>query len=343
MYIICALLLLNVLVIAHEGGHFWAARLCGIEVEEYAVGMGPLLFQRVTKRNTKISLRLFPIGGYCMFYDEDTDGDSELSFNRKPAWKRLITVLSGPGMNFLVAFLAIVIYLSAFGLNSTVNRVAAVEPNAAQAGLLVCDTITAVNGQKTSSAADISSAIMQSEGEAITLTVDRKGEEQTLSISPFFDSELDRWRGGLTSGQERVRLSLLKSIPFSVSYNMESATVIVDTLRGLITRGDGVDEVTGPVGTVYVISEVTKEGGIDIVFELLALISVNLGIMNLLPIPGLDGSRILFLLVEMIRRKPINRELEGRIHMIGFALLMALMFLLTYKDILRISTGFFGR
>ena len=147
---------------------------------------------------------------------------------------------------------------------------------------------------------------------------------------------------GFTFAQERVRVSLLQSLPFSVSYNVESATLIVDTLRKLITTGEGAGDVTGPVGTVYVIQEVTQQGGMDIFLEMAAMISVNLGVMNLLPIPGLDGSRLLFLLVEGIRRKPIKRELEGTIHFAGLVLLMGLMVVLVYKDVLAIVTGSFG-
>ena len=133
-----------------------------------------------------------------------------------------------------------------------------------------------------------------------------------------------------------MKVSLLESIPFSVSYNVESVRLIGRTLKNLFFKGEGVSDVTGPVGTVYVIQEVTRSGGIDIYLELLALISVNLGVMNLLPIPGLDGSRLLFLLVEGVRRKPVRRELEGAIHGAGFILLMGLMLLLTYKDIMQI-------
>src|SRR5699024_11208429 len=127
---------------------------------------------------------------------------------------------------------------------------------------------------------------------------------------------------------------LLQSIPFSVSYNVESVRLIASTLKNLVFKGEGVNEVTGPVGTVYVIQEVTQTGGLDVYLELIALISVNLGVVNLLPIPGLDGSRLLFLLVEAIRRRPVKRELEGAIHAAGFILLMGLMIVLTYKDIM---------
>lgn len=337
MYVVLALVLLGVLIMAHEAGHFMAARACGIEVQEFAMGMGPLLLRKKSRRGTQFSMRLLPIGGFCQFYGEDEDVDDPRAFNNQAVWKRALTVVSGPLMNFIVALLVVVIYMSAIGLWSVVPRVYAVEPNAASAGLTVGDTLLAVNGTDIEGdPTKAQSMIAASAGEAVTLRVERDGEETDVTITPFYDEEYERYRAGFTFDQERMRIPLLQSIPFSVSYNAESVSLIVKTLKNLFFKGEGVSDVTGPVGTVYVIQEVTREGGLDIYLELLALISVNLGVMNLLPIPGLDGSRLLFLLVEALRRKPINREIEGRIHAAGFILLMGLMVALTYKDIVQI-------
>lgn len=337
MYVVLALVLLGVLIMAHEAGHFMAARACGIEVQEFAMGMGPLLLRKKSRRGTQFSLRLLPIGGFCQFYGEDEDVDDPRAFNNQAVWKRALTVVSGPLMNFIVALLVVVIYMSAIGLWSVVPRVYAVEPNAASAGLTVGDTLLAVNGTDIEGdPTKAQSMIAASAGEAVTLRVARGGEETDVTITPFYDEEYERYRAGFTFDQERMRIPLLQSIPFSVSYNAESVSLIIRTLKNLVFKGEGAGDVTGPVGTVYVIQEVTREGGLDIYLELLALISVNLGVMNLLPIPGLDGSRLLFLLVEALRRKPINREIEGRIHAAGFILLMGLMVALTYKDIVQI-------
>jgi len=336
MYVILALLLLGILIVAHEAGHFLAARACGLDVQEFSMGMGPLLLKGKDKRGTQFSLRLLPIGGFCQFFGEDEDLDDPRSFNNQAVWKRALTVASGPLMNFVVALLVIVLYLSVLGLNTVVPRVLEVEPNAAQAGLMIGDEILYVNGVEVADTQTVLTEISGSEGETVVLRVERGGEEADVSITPFYDEEAGRYRVGFTFDQERVRVSLLKSVPFSVSYNIESVKMIIDTLKNLVFKGQGVDEVTGPVGTVYVIKEVTERGGVDIYLELIALISVNLGVMNLLPVPGLDGSRLLFLLAEAIRRKPIKRELEGGIHAAGFILLMALMLALTYKDIMQI-------
>ena len=336
MYVLLALLLLGVLITAHEAGHFLAARACGIEVEEFSMGMGPKLLQRRSGRGTLITLRLLPIGGYCQFFGEDREEGDRRGFNNQPIWKRAVTVASGPLMNFVVAFLVIVLYMSAMGLTSIVPRVAEVEENAALAGLRVGDELITVNGAPIETTADVTGAISASGGAPVTLGIERGVETLELTIAPFYDEEAGRYRVGFTFAQDRIRVSLLESIPFSVQYNVQCVQMIIDALRNMIFHGEGVQDVTGPVGTVYVIQEVTQQGGIDVYLELIALISVNLGVMNLLPIPGLDGSRLLFMLAEAVRRRPISREVEGRIHFAGFCLLMALMLVLTYKDIMQI-------
>lgn len=335
MYVLLALLLLGILIMAHEAGHYLAARACGIEVQEFAMGMGPLLFKRRNKKGTQFSLRLLPIGGFCQFYGEDEALDDPRAFNNQKVWKRFVTVLSGPAMNFIVAIVAIVLYLSLLGIYQTVPRVYTVETHAAQAGLMPGDELLFVNAQAIESSEQVAQLIAQSEGSPVTLTVARDGEQLDVIIEPFCDEEVQRYRVGFTFDQERMRISLLQSVPFSLQWNLENATLIIDTLKNLLTTGEGADEVTGPVGTVYVIQEVTREGGVDIYMQMLAVISVNLGLMNLLPIPGLDGSRLLFLVYEAIRRKPVKREVEGAIHFAGLVLLMGLMVLLTCRDVMQ--------
>ncbi len=336
MYVVLALVLLGVLIIAHEFGHFLAARLCGIEVVEFSMGMGPLLLKKRSRRGTQFSVRLLPIGGFCQFYGEDEERDDPRAFNRQKLWKRALTVASGPLMNFLIAIVVIALYMSLLGLESIVPRVAEIEEPAMSAGLEVGDEIISVNGQQVSDTGMIAQAISQSAGKTVELVVLREGEFVELSIEPFLDEELGRYRVGMTFAVERVRVPLPKSVPFACAYGAESVRAILDALVGILSSGQGADQVTGPVGTVAGISDMTQEGGIDVYLQLLAMVSVNLGVMNLLPIPGLDGSRLLFLLAEAIRRKPVRRELEGAIHAAGLILLMGLMVVLTYKDIVQI-------
>lgn len=335
MYVCLALLLLGVLITAHEFGHFIAARLCGIEVVEFSMGMGPLLLRKKSKKGTQFSLRLLPIGGFCQFYGEDEEIVQDArAFNNQKLAKRILTVVSGPLMNFIIALLVVVLILSVLGLNTPIPRIAGVEPNAEQAGLRAGDVLLAVNGVEITQTSVVTQEIARADGASVTFDVLRGEEKLEIAMAPFYDEAESRYRVGITFDTERTRVSLLESIPFSVEYNVQSVRMIVETLKNLIFRGEGVHDVTGPVGTVYVIQEATAQGGLDIYLELLAMISVNLGVMNLLPIPGLDGSRLLFLIVEGIRRKPMKRELEGGIHAAGFVLLMGLMVLLTYKDIM---------
>lgn len=238
-------------------------------------------------------------------------------------------------MNFVIAFLVIALFMSLCGVSVVVPKVAKLEENAQVAGLEIGDEILAVDGMETADSNAVAQAIADSNGDAVTLTVRRDGQTLDLTITPFYDEDDGRYRVGFSFGRENMRLPIWSSIPFSVQYNIESVKTILDALKNMVFRGKGVDGMTGPVGTIYVIQEVTRQGGFEVYLEMLALISVNLGVMNLLPIPGLDGSRLLFLLVEAIRRKPVKRELEGAIHLAGFALLMGLMVLLTYKDIIR--------
>ncbi len=238
-------------------------------------------------------------------------------------------------MNFVIAFLVIALFMSLCGVSVVVPKVAKLEENAQVAGLEIGDEILAVDGMETADSNAVAQAIADSNGDAVTLTVRRDGQTLDLTITPFYDEDDGRYRVGFSFGRENMRLPIWSSIPFSVQYNIESVKTILDALKNMVFRGKGVDDMTGPVGTIYVIQEVTRQGGFEVYLEMLALISVNLGVMNLLPIPGLDGSRLLFLLVEAIRRKPVKRELEGAIHLAGFALLMGLMVLLTYKDIIR--------
>ena len=284
---------------------------------------------------TQFSIRLLPIGGYCQFYGEDEDHPDPRAFNNQAVWKRAVTDFSGPLMNFVIAFLVIALFMSLCGVSVVVPKVAKLEENAQVAGLEIGDEILAVDGMETADSNAVAQAIADSNGDAVTLTVRRDGQTLDLTITPFYDEDDGRYRVGFSFGSENMRLPIWSSIPFSVQYNIESVKTILDALKNMVFRGKGVDDMTGPVGTIYVIQEVTRQGGFEVYLEMLALISVNLGVMNLLPIPGLDGSRLLFLLVEAIRRKPVKRELEGAIHLAGFALLMGLMVLLTYKDIIR--------
>ncbi len=349
MYVLLALLMISVLVMMHEFGHFLAARACGIAVREFSIGMGPLLLKRKGKQGTQFSLRLLPVGGYCMFYGEDDEEDkrpTELDEAHRPfaqerVFKRMITIASGPLMNFLVAFVVVVIYVSVIGLQTVVPRVGELEENARAAGLMVGDEILAVNDQAVTGSQDVTNAINEAAGAEVIFTVLRDGQQLELPMTPFFDEEEQRYRVGFSFSIDRMRMPFLQSIPFSAQYCISSVGAVIDALGDIFTKGEGIDEMTGIVGTVYVIQDATRAGGFDMFIELLAVISVNLGVMNLLPIPGLDGSKLIFLIVEAVRGKPLSPKLESVLTIAGLVLIFGLMIALTYKDLTQILSGTF--
>lgn len=337
LYLLLAIVLLGVLITLHELGHFLASRLTGIEVMEFSAGMGPLLWQRKSRKGTLFSLRAIPLGGYCRYYDEE-DGEPGFDFAKKPVWKRALSTVCGPLMNFLTAFVIITLFLGVIGQQAVVNEIGRVEAGmpAQEAGLRAGDVIVAVGDTRTSDTMEISALIAQRGYEPVTITVARGGEEKTFTMEPKYDAEASRYRVGVEYRIIRYRAPLGKSVMASIDWNIAVVRELCGTFVRLFTRGEGADALSGPVGTVYAIQEMTRQGGLDIYLQLAAMISVNLGFINLLPIPGLDGSRLVFLLIEAIRRKPVNRRVEGTIYLIGFAFLIGLMLLLTFQDVTRI-------
>jgi len=359
LYILAALLLLGILVTIHESGHFFAARLTGIPVKEFAIGFGPrLLSWKSKKHETRFFLRLIPAGGYCMFYGEDdVDGkeaNDPRAFGNHAVWRRIVTVLMGPGMNFVLAFVVAAALYMGIGEDTkgyydyaVVTSVVAGGP-ADEAGILPGDAVIAVGGEDAKGLDEAGTGIRLSaliDGfdparGALSITVRRDGAERTLSVSPRYDDALGRYMidVGLNPGYRPVYtpVTVGRALRLGADYCVQAGGSILGALRDLVTTGKGFEESAGPVGIVQLIAEETKESGFVTYAELLVLISVNLGLFNLLPIPGLDGSRLVFLLIEGIRRKPIPRKAEAWVHTAGFVLLMGLMIVMTYKDLLRI-------
>ena len=351
LYVLLALILLGVLITVHEFGHFAASRLCGIPVKEFSIGFGPKLVQWQSKKHETIfSLRPIPLGGFCMFFgdtDDDPEGkmkDDPRNYNNAPVWKRMISVFSGPAMNFVLAFIVAVVMMSAYGLTVTTPFVADVVAGqpAEQAGLLPGDVFVTVRGLDMTNAStmDVSNAIGDiSGGEAVEMTVLRDGAEQHFTIQPEFNETENRYMIGITIQQGYADLPAGKVVPAAWNLCKEASTVILDALGKLVTTGEGLDQTAGPVGVVQMVAEQTRQGGLEIYLYLMVIISINLGLMNLLPIPGLDGSRLVFMIIEAVRRKPVSQKVEAYIHLAGYALLMMLMLYFTFKDVLRIFQG----
>ena len=347
LYVLLAIAMLGVLITVHEFGHFMVARLTGIAVKEFSVGFGPKLLQWQSKKHeTLFTLRPIPLGGYCMFYGDETDqqnADDPRAFDKAAVWRRMLTVFAGPLMNFVLAFVVAIGLMAGYGYTVAQPSVETVEAGmpAEQAGMVVGDVLTQINGEAIAvgDAGALSSAIDNlPAGGSITLTVVRGQQEIPLTLTPVYDAQTENYRIGIVIRAYAV-LGVGQVIPAAWESCVRASTAILDALGKLVTTGEGAQDTAGPVGVISMVAEQTRQGGLEIFLYLGVLISINLGLMNLLPIPGLDGSRLVFMLVEMIRRKPINRKIETTVHLVGYALLLGLMIFFTFKDVGRLITG----
>ena len=343
MAIILFLIILSVLVMAHEAGHFVVAKLNGIRVLEFCLGMGPKLFH-FKKGETVYSIRLFPIGGACMFDGEDGNvvgggpGD-EHCFNNANVWARIATVVAGPIMNFIVAFIFSVVLVS-FSATDLPIVVEVMESGAAaEAGMLPGDEIVSINGEKIHLYREILVASQMNRGETYEMVVRRGDELVELSFAPRFNEEEGRYMMGLVGGiyEHFTGLEALKYGFYEVRY------ATVSTYKSLLMMIQGQvksSEMAGVVGIANMVGEsyeaAKPAGWMSVTFTMMSLasiLSVNLGIINLLPLPALDGGRLVFMLVELVRGKPVPVEKEGLVHTIGFICFMILMVLLVFNDI----------
>lgn len=348
MYILLAIVLLGVLITVHEFGHFAAARLCGIPVKEYSIGFGPKLVQWKSKKHeTVFSIRPIPLGGYCMFYgdtDDDPNGekkDDPRNYNNAPVWKRMISVAAGPLMNFVLAFVVAVGLMVAYGVTIATPFVSSVTEGspAAESGLMAGDVFVSVGGQDMTgrTVTDVSDAIGSlGAGSAIDITVLRDGEQKTLTITPRYDETEERWLIGIMIQQGYEPLPAGQVIPAAWDTCVDASTAMASALGKLFTTGEGLNETSGPVGVVQLVAEQTRQGGMEIFLYLTLMLSINLGLVNLIPIPGLDGSRLVFMLIEAVRRKPVDQKIEAMIHLGGYVFLLGFMAFFTFKDVVRI-------
>lgn len=326
---IVAILVFGLLVFFHELGHFSIAKLVGIRVHEFAIGMGPkLLFKK--KNETLYSVRIFPIGGFVRMEGEDENSEAEDSFSKKTILQRISVIFAGPMMNFILGFLCFFIIFFHLGTPST--TIGEIIPNspAAQLGLQPNDIVLEIEGEYIDSWEELVSMIVASEGNPIEIVYSRNGNTITQTVTPEIDNETGRPIIGIVPGIEK---SVIAAAENGFTQTKLIFTEIMGFLQQLIRGQADTSDVAGPVGIISLVGQASRSGWIDVV-GLAGLISINLGIMNLLPIPALDGSRIIFLLLEALRGKPVDPEKEAMVHMVGITLLMLLMIVITYKDII---------
>lgn len=336
--ILAALVLLSILVTIHEFGHYWVGRRLGFTIVEFAVGMGPVLL-KTTKNGIQYSLRALPIGGMCRFYGEDENPKDPRCFNAQKAWKRFCVIVAGPVMNLLCAILLSIVTLATYGnFVPSVIEVSGEDTAAYRAGMQVGDILYAVDGKRIIYYSDAVPMIRAADGEAATVTVERDGEMLELQVTDLFDASLGYNRLGVTIGQERKVYGLFASFGESFHYVWGMVRETFAFFGTLFSGQVQSTDVAGPVGTIAYISEAVRYG-FEMILRFAILISISLGIFNLLPIPALDGGRLLFIIIELFRGKPIDPDKEGMVHFIGLVALFALMIFLTYNDIVNLIRG----
>lgn len=345
--VIIALLVFSAIIFFHELGHFLLAKKNGIYVQEFAVGMGPSLFS-FTKAETKYSLKAIPMGGYCMMLGEEEDVEDEHSFSTKSVWARISVVIAGPLFNFILAFVLAIVLMGMIGYDSTRITDFSESSPAKEAGVEVGDVITYYNGSKVYNFREILVYTQFNQtGEPITLTVDRNGEEKEFIFTPE-KTDTGYLMGIYGGGREKGNvLETLKYSVYELRYNIKTTFL---SLEYLITGKLGIKNLSGPVGIVSMMSDTidqakeSAEGDasiavLNVVLNMVnfcIMLSANLGVMNLLPLPALDGGRTVLLLVEAIFKKKIPADKEAWINTAGFMLLIGLMVVVMFQDIFKI-------
>lgn len=337
--IIGAILIFSAIIFVHELGHFLAAKAFGVNVLEFAIGMGPAIFKKQGK-NTLYSVRIIPMGGFCKMEGEDEDLDTEGSFSSKKPLPKIVILAAGATMNVLLGFIISLSLVTATafqsgGLPSTV--VASVNPDASAASFLQPgDKIVALNGSKVNIKRDISFALSEADTDEYTITYERNGERFHSSFTPMEYTYED---GSTTSVVgftiEPAKITLGGILHESFFQTIWMVKLVFVSLGMLLGGEVGMQDMSGPVGVVNAMNTAAQAGLLNFLF-FAAFLAVNIGIMNLLPLPALDGGRIVFSLFELIFRKPVPPEKEGIVHAIGFILLIGLMIFVTWNDILRL-------
>ena len=355
---IAAVFVFSAVIAIHEFGHFMVAKLCGVQVNEFSIGMGPVLCKRVRK-GTQYSIRALPVGGFVALEGEESpeskqaeenlsvvsDGEvspSGIPLNEAPVWQRALIMLAGAGMNFVLGFVVMAILITAQSEPITSKVLYQVEENAlcGQTGLQAGDKILAVNGRRCFVANDILYELMRTEDYTADFTVLRDGKKVELPGVQFDTWQDDRGEthmslGFTVYGIKKTPLNVLKEAGNSVLYY---GRIIFASLSDLLRGRESINDLSGPVGIVTAIGQAASYGWQDLL-ELLVLITVNLGIFNLLPFPALDGGKVVFLLIEGVTGHAVPEKIQSGLTVAAFALLFGLMIFATYNDILRLITG----
>ncbi len=341
--IIIAILIFGIIIAIHEFGHFAVAKLSGVKVNEFSLGMGPCIFKK-QKGETQYSIRVLPIGGYCAMEGEDAKSENERAFCNKSIPKRIAIVVAGAAMNLILGFVLLVV-TTVINAPITTTQVNWFEDNAKSqsTGLQIGDEIVKCNGMTIFTDMDLSYQFQTDEDAKFDLVVKRDGEKIELNDVEFAKSD------GVLHIDFKVKpqsANPLSVASYAVRKTLSYGRLIYISLGDLIGGTYHINDLSGPVGIVDAIGDVinneTKESSIDwaalidSILSMAAFITINVGLFNLLPLPALDGGRLVFLIIEAVRGKPVKPEHEGMVHFIGIALLMILMVIVTFNDIKRL-------
>lgn len=348
MTIIFFLLIFGVVVISHEFGHFLLAKANGIHVVEFSVGFGPKIFG-FTKGDTEYTLRILPLGGACRFEGEDMtseeDTAAELSdgaFLKASVWARISTVVAGPLFNFILGFIFSLVIVSMTYIDIPVIQSVSEGGGAEMAGLETGDKLLSIDGKNVYLYRDVVLRSMLSDGDTVEISYERDGEEYVTQITPQYSETEGRYLFGFAGGEyvKSQGLEVFKYGWYEIRYCMDST---YSALIGLFNGTVGKDDVAGPVGIATVVGdtyEASKEyGWVSVLVNMMyiaVLLSINLGILNLLPLPALDGGRLVFMLIEVVRGKPVPPEKEGIVHFVGMVLFLILAVFVLFNDLSRI-------
>ena len=355
LYILVAVFIFGVLIGIHELGHFLAARACGVTVLEFAMGMGPVLWTKQTKSGTKLSLRCLPIGGYCAMEGEDEASGDPHAFTNAAAWKRVVILCAGAFMNFLLGFVLIIVCFSQLDSFTTPQITAFMDgcPYEGEQALMEGDVFWRINGSRIYFSSDVSGALARGDGDYQDITVVRGGKK--VKLEGFYMPK--RAYVNAETGETEMKYGfyfgvhetgLAAQLKYSWYEALDFVRMVWQGLRDLITGAVGVKQMSGVIGIVDVIAQTGKasptayDAFLNIAY-LAAFIAINLAVMNMLPLPALDGGRVFFLLVtlclERLTRRRVDPKYEGYINAAGLVLLMGLMVYVMFNDIVRIVTG----
>jgi len=343
--VIAAIFCFGIIIIIHEAGHFFVAKKCNIKINEFSIGMGPALFTK-QKGETKYSLRLLPIGGYCAMAGEDESSDDPRAFRNRPVWQRILVTVAGATMNLILGFILILI-VTCMDSAITTTTIADFHKNDAGESISTSeqwlkknDRILQINGLNIYTATDISYALQNDNCETFTIVVERDGEEVTLENVEFCDKNTGGLLDFYVYGAEK---SFSRVMKYTGKTFVSTARLIWISFRDLISGKYGFHDLSGVVGIIDKTTEVVSRGKsfhdkLWTLLDLMSFITVNVGIFNLIPFPALDGGRLVFLFIEALFRKKVPVKVEGMIHFVGLAALMLLMVVITFQDVFKIFT-----